>query len=131
MCLVVVMALCFVACQPTNPEQKENTAIIITANSELMAEMSGNSLKDYLDLLVKKGELTYGLDSFGMVGTINGITVDSSKHEFWLICSSDTENTSDWKTYEHDGVTYRSTNYGIFDMPVKAGETYVFVISTY
>lgn len=131
MCLVVVMALCFVACQPTNPVQQEDTAIYITADSKLMKEMSGNSVKDYLDVLGKKGYLSYELNGTFLT-TMNGITPDASKSEYWFIYSNDTENTNgEWGTYEHDGVTYLSTTLGICDLPVKAGVTYLFMVSSY
>ena len=131
MCLIVVMALCLVACHPTNPVQQEDTAVYITADGKLMAEMNGTTVKDYLDVLVKKGYLTYELNGTFLT-TMNGLTPDSTKSEYWFIYSNDDENTNgEWGTYEHDGVTYKSTTLGICDLPVKEGVTYLFMVSTY
>lgn len=131
MCIIVVMALCLVACHPTNPVQQEDTAVYITADGKLMAEMNGTTVKDYLDVLVKKGYLTYELNGTFLT-TMNGLTPDSTKSEYWFIYSNDDENTNgEWGTYEHDGVTYKSTTLGICDLPVKEGVTYLFMVSTY
>ena len=141
--LVCTVAFGMVACakESTSNETKEfqlssvasvSNIIVISVDNEIMADVTGKHLVDYLDALVAKEYFAYTANG-GMVTTVNKITVDSSKNQFWAIYTDDEENSSDeWAApLVIDGKTYNSASYGIGDLPLKAGKSYVFKVSTY
>ena len=129
--VLAVLALSFVACEPTNPVQMEETCIMIPLDSEIMPDIEGKTLRDYFDVLVEKGFLTYEMDGT-MVVTINGRHADGKAKEYWMMYSNDPANTnSTWGTYEYDGVTYGSCTLGLNELPLTEGTTYVFMISQF
>ena len=145
--LVVLALVCttvfgLVACTKDAPvEAKEfqlnsvasvSNIIAISVDSDIMADVTGKHLIDYLNALAQKDYFAYTTTG-GFVTTINKITVDASKNQFWAIYTTDAENSSDdyAAPIVIDGDTYHSANYGIVDMPLKAGEKYLFKVSTY
>ena len=113
--------------------QQTDTAVGITVDASVMSNVEGKTLKDYMDALVEKKELTYsGKDSqYGiMLDTINNLKADATKGEYWLIYSNDDEYSNEsWGTYEFMGTTYKSATLGVSSLPIKMGKTYVFMIS--
>lgn len=130
--LVVSAVFGMVACNKlSNPVQMKETEIIIPLDSKVMSDIEGKHLIDYLNALQEKEFLTYDAPS-GFIVTMNDRTADATQGEYWFIYTNDEENSNtDWGTYEVDGVTYGSAKFGIKDMPLKEGKTYVFVISKY
>lgn len=131
--LVLAAVVGMVACtnKLVNPVQMKETEIVIPLDSAVMADVSGKHLVDYLNVLQEKEFLTYDAPS-GFVVTINDRTADSTKGEYWLIYTDDEENSdATWGTYEVEGKTYNSAKFGINDLPLKEGKTYVFMISKF
>lgn len=130
--LVLAAVLGVVACAKlTNPVQMKETEVVIPLDTAVMADISGKHLVDYLNVLTEKEFLTYDAPG-GFVVTINDRTADSTKGEYWLIYTDDEENSdASWGTYDVDGKTYNSAKFGINDLPLKEGKTYVFMISKF
>lgn len=132
---ILVMSFALVACTKKTYVQQTDTAIAFTIDKDIMPDCTGKHLVDYLNALQEKGELTYEVQAMGtynMLIKINDRTADATKGEYWFIYADDEENTTEaWGTYEFEGKTYNSTNFGIDDMPIKEGVTFVFMISTY
>ena len=130
--ILLTTVLAAVACNTLkNPVQIKETTVIVPLDAAVMPEIEGKHLADYLDVLQEKGFLTYNAPG-GFVDTINDLKADASKNEYWLIYTDDTENSNeDWGKTEVDGVTYFSAMYGIKDMPLKEGKTYLFMISKF
>ena len=132
---IVVASFALVACTKKTYVQQTDTAIAFTIDTDIISDLSGKKLVDYLAALQEKGELTYSaqnMGSYSMLMTINDRTADATKGEYWFIYADDEENTTPtWGEYEFNGKKYYSTNFGIDDMPIKEGVTFVFMISTY
>ena len=130
--LLVVSCFAFAACGKKYVQQKD-TAVYFTVDKDVMANVDGKTLQDYMDALVKKGQLTYSGDStaYGlMINTVNDIKADASKGEYWFLYSDDDEySNGDWGTYELNGKTYKSTTLGASSLPIKIGCTYVLMMS--
>ena len=106
--------------------------IVISLDSTIMSDITGKHLIDYLNALVAKGYFDYTMEG-GMVTTVNKITVDSTKNQFWAIYTDDEVNSSDlWAApIVIDGKTYNSASYGITDLPLTEGKSYIFKVSTW
>ena len=130
--LLVSAVVGMVACNKfTNPVQMTETEIIVPLDAEVMPDISGKHLKDYLDALQEKECLTYEAQG-GMIYTINGRTADASQGEYWLIYSDDPDYSNEaWGTYVVGDTTYKSTTLGYESLPLTEGKTYVFMISKF
>ncbi len=132
---LLVSAFALVACTKKSYVQKTETGVFFTVDSDIMPSVEGKHLIDYLKALQEKGELTYKASqgSYGsFLEEVNGITADASKGEYWFIYSDDEENTTPaWGEYEYEGKKYYSTNFGLDDQPLKAGASYILMVSTY
>ena len=131
--LLVVSCFAFAACGKKYVQQKD-TAVYFTVDKDVMANVDGKTLQDYMDALVKKDQLTYSGDStaYGlMINTVNDIKADANKGEYWFIYSDDEENTTtEWApAIEFEGKTYKSTTLGASSLPIKIGCTYVLMMS--
>lgn len=130
--LLVVSCFAFAACGKKYVQQKD-TAVYFTVDKDVMANVDGKTLQDYMDALVKKDQLTYSGDStaYGlMINTVNDIKADANKGEYWFLYSDDDEySNGDWGTYELNGKTYKSTTLGASSLPIKIGCTYVLMMS--
>lgn len=113
--------------------QQTDTAVYFTIDEKIMPNVEGKTLKDYMDALVEKKELTYsGTDSqYGiMLDTINDLKADATKGEYWFLYSNDDEYSNEaWGTYVLNETTYKSTTLGASSLPIKMGKTYVFMVS--
>ena len=132
---LLVSAFALFACTKKTYVQQTDTAIAFTIDKDIMPDCTGKHLVDYLNALQEKGALTYEVQAMGtynMLIKINDRTADATKGEYWFIYADDEENaTGTWSTCEFEGKTYNSTDFGIDDMPIKEGVTFVFMISTY
>lgn len=133
---VVVLAILLttvlgaVACVK-NPVQITESTVVVPLDSKIMSDIEGKHLVDYLNVLVEKEFLTYNAPG-GFIDTINELKADGTKGEYWLIYTDDAENSNEsWGKTEIDGKTYLSAKFGINDMPLKEGKTYVFMISKF
>ena len=138
--VIVVVALLFsaialVACQKKTYVQQTDTAVIFTIDKDIMPDCTGKHLIDYLKALQEKGQITYSAEdkgSYSMLMSVNNLTADATQGEYWFIYADDEENTTaTWGEYEYEGKKYYSTNFGIDDMPIKEGVTFIFMVSKY
>ena len=130
--LLAVSCFAFAACGKKYVQQKD-TAVYFTVDKDVMANVDGKTLQDYMDALVKKDQLTYSGDSTAydlMINTVNDIKADANKGEYWFLYSDDDEySNGDWGTYDLNGKTYKSTTLGASSLPIKIGCTYVLMMS--
>lgn len=165
MCLIVVMMmLSLIACSnpdsgTNNPEQsgtpsgslngsgtvsgsaKEGYLHVVDASGTVKSysvnteETELSTLKDLLDYFADKEEFSY-TESGGMVISVNGITADSAKHEFWAIYTDVKIGNipyydNSWGTAKVNDVEYGSATKGIAELPISVGATYVLKVSTW
>ena len=91
--------------------------------------LTGKTLKDYMDYLVADGVLTYQL-SGTMLDSVNG--VKNGLKSYWMLYTDDADNSNNtWGTIEKDGKTYASAMYGICELPIKDGCTYILTYQTF
>ncbi len=129
--LVLVSMMTMFACQnPTDNGDKEpSDADVIMTVSATEFNIEGKTLKDYMDYLVDKGELTYTIAD-GMITTING--TKNGLNSYWMLYTDDTENSNNaWGTYEVNGKTYASASVGVNLLALKDGCTYIFTYQTF
>ena len=130
--IVACLTVALTACGKTYVQQTD-TAIYFTIDEKLMKDAGCEKLVDYMNALVDKKQLTYSapvVGGYAMIVTINDRTADAAKQEYWFIYSDDEEySNEEWGTFDLNGKTYKSTTLGITDLPIKAGKTYVFMIS--
>ena len=130
--IVACLSVALTACGKKYVQQTD-TAIYFTVDEKLMKDAGCEKLIDYLNALVEKKQLTYSAPDMGgykMIVTINDRTADAAKGEYWFIYSDDEEfSNEEWGTCELNGKTYKSTTDGIEQLTIKAGKTYVFMIS--
>lgn len=120
--LVVLSLFAFTACQG-----KAEDVVITVSSSEYSVE--DKTLKDYMDYLVGEGRITYAL-SGTMLNTVN--RVSNTTKSYWMLYTDDAENSDmTWGTIEKGGKTYASAKYGICDMPIKDGCTYILTYQTF
>ena len=131
--LLVVLSVSLFACKKY--VQQTDTGVVFTVDEHIMKDVEGKHLIDYLNALQDKGELTFSApqSTYGsFLEEVNGIKADATKGEYWFIYSDDEENTTAaWGEYEYEGKKYYSTNFGLDDQPLKAGATYILMVSTY
>ena len=85
--VVVILALLFsaialVACTKKTYVQQTETGVVFTVDSDIMADVEGKHLIDYLKALQDKGELTFSApqSTYGsFLEEVNGIKADSTK----------------------------------------------------
>ncbi|MDE6791331.1 MAG: DUF4430 domain-containing protein [Clostridia bacterium] len=123
--LIAVFACCFaVACNGNNGPD----TVVITANDSSF-DFDGKTLKDYMDELEERGELTYTVSN-GMVTEINGKS--QTLNSYWMLYTSDTENAStEWGTFEYEENLYGSATSGVESLVVKEGCIYIWAYQTF
>ena len=120
--VLVVSIFAFSACH------KEAEDVVITVSSDEYV-IEGKFLKDYMDYLVAEGTLTYALNGT-LLQTVNGVS--NGTKSYWMLYTDDAENSdTTWGTYEKNGKTYASAMYGVCDMPIKDGCTYILTYQTF
>ncbi len=122
--LAVLVAGAFIllsACGEKPPIKVEKDYVVITATAERKG--SAQTLRDYMDILVDAGELTYTMSS-GMVTVMNG--VKASGKRYWMLYTDDTEYAVPaWGTCLYQDKTYGSASSGAEMLPIKVGCTYI------
>ena len=120
--VLVVSLFAFSACH------KEAEDVVITVSKDEYV-IEGKFLKDYMDYLVAEGTLTYALNGT-LLQTVNGVS--NGTKSYWMLYTDDAENSdTTWGTYEKNGKTYASAMYGVSDMPIKDGCTYILTYQTF
>ena len=125
----LICALCaFAACS----KKDVDPVVLNTADTEYTITDT-STLKDYMDYLKDKGEFNYSY-SEGAYGafleSVNGVA--NTTNCYWMIYTDDTENSStEWGSYDYDGKTLGSANFGISDMPLKENTIYVFAYQSF
>lgn len=110
---------------PSCGEKKEVKPVAIVCES---AE-EGDTLLTLMDKLVEDGSLKYEM-SDGMILSINGTA--NGTNSYWMLYTSDEENSNaDWGTYRYEGQTLGSATLGASELPVAAGEVYVWVYQSF
>lgn len=130
--VILASVFAFASCGKKYGPQMD-TAVSFTVSKDVMSDLEGKTLQNYMDALVERKEFSYsGTDSsWGiMLDTINNKKADAAKGEFWFIYCDDEENSSaQYGEVTLKGKKYASANLGASSLPIKEGKTYVFVIS--
>ncbi|MCR4660746.1 MAG: hypothetical protein K5765_01945 [Clostridia bacterium] len=144
---IVAMMLCvLISCTNTkvniDPEKK---VVSFTAEESIIKKYNCEFLIDYMNALMDKKAFTYVANdsTYGkFVVSINDLKADSLT-EYWAIYGdSKTKDskeqeyfsytTTEWsKPYTLNGKEYGYANLGVSSLPVEAGVTYVFVLTSY
>lgn len=109
-------------------KSSEPVAITVT---ETVAE--GTTLLDVMNEMKADGELRFKISN-GMVTEINGVKNDVDFDPCWMLYTTDTDSdcsSAEWGTYEYNGTILNSAILGAESLPVKTGETYVWVYQTF
>ena len=127
--LALVAAFCFVACgEEEKPAETEIQPVVIEVKGEIASD---TSLLDFMEELQNSGELSFSV-SDGMVVEINGVKNDTDYDPCWMLYTSDAENASTaWGSYEYNGETLGSANYGAGELMVKSGCVYIWVYQSF
>jgi len=140
---VLSLALCvfFAACGKKKSDGTYNyTATIAKNDKETLIFTAGEeadgtkSAYDYLVKFKADGKITFEI-SDGMITSLNGTTPEGNS--FWAIYTTLTEkdgtaySTADWGTYTYEDKTASSAAFGATELPVYAGELYIFALSSY
>ena len=125
--LLCIVSTLFVGCLGQEPVviKDSDTFIVITADSDAA------SLLDYMSKLKDKGELEYTVEN-GMITSVNGIANPADFSSCWMIYTSDSEYSSEmFGTVEYNGKIYNSAVTGADLLPIKQGETYIWVFKSF
>ncbi|MDE7182463.1 MAG: hypothetical protein K2O41_05490 [Clostridia bacterium] len=145
-----VIAVCaFAGCKDGNENVKrtqidDQTSVIFTASNDVLTLDENTTVKDYLDALKAKGELSFeGSDSdYGFFltsfdGKENQV-ISTSPYEgySWMIyidftTLDGTIYATDYSVCEYEGKTLYSASYGVSGIPCVEGHTYAFVYEYY
>lgn len=137
--LILSISVCFFACKGEEGNVKLHIVSADGAIKSYSIDTTGKDmiyLKDFMDYLKDSQEEFEYTENGGFVETINGIVPDSTKNEFWGLYT-DLEIGEikyydiSWGTAELNGVTYGSASKGIVELPLNAGSTYIFKVSTW
>ena len=127
--LTLISLFVFTSCQDNNDDKTPSDADVIMTVSAAKFDLEGKTLKDYMDHLVGKGELTYVIAD-GMITEING--TKNGLNSYWMLYTDDTENSNTaWGTYEVGGKIYASAAVGAAELTLKDGCTYIFTYQTF
>ncbi|MGN0818649.1 MAG: hypothetical protein ACI4L9_06735 [Candidatus Coproplasma sp.] len=115
---------------------------VFTASKEVLPLDGKTSVADYINALKDRGELDFTAEdgAYGLfITSVNGVenvTDENGTHGWsWAIYTNLTEldgviySTSDYGTYEADGLVLNSASYGVSGLPCVEGYTYALVYS--
>ncbi len=124
--LFMSICICFLfACGAREPVIMDGEHAVITVSAERVND--GTTLKQYMDLLVSDGDLSYEMQS-GMVTSVNGVAAGNGK--YWLLYTDDeTFAVPSWGACEYQGKVYGSSSLGAETLVVKAGCTYIWYLT--
>ena len=98
---------------------------------------SGEEMKlsAYMDAVKEAGKFGYETTE-GAYGayltTVNGRAADATKSEFWSLYTSNEEYNGEFgENYVYNGTTLYPASLGMDSLPVKTGETIMFILMTY
>ena len=130
--LVLTLSVLLPGCKSEPQVIKDSdTFIVLKITSEVMADMEGKYLIDYMNALAQKGELACTISN-GMITSINGIENPADFSSCWMLYTSDAENAnSAWGTVEYEGVEYGSAISGAEVLKLKADVVYIWVYQTF
>ncbi len=124
--LVIASLFTFAACK--NPDDGKVEDVVMTVSAQEYS-VEGKTLQDYMDYLVGKGTLSYTM-SGTMLASVNGVS--NTTNSYWMLYTDDAENIdSTWGTIEKNGKTYSSAKFGVTDLPIKDGCTYILTYQTF
>ena len=127
---VMILVSCGAGSAAAEVKSQSETSIVIEAMQ------SGGSLADALDagsLDFSASESEYGL----FIESVNGRAADPSANEYWAIYTTLAEldgvsySSSEYGVFEADGKTLASASYGASGLPMQEGELYALVLESY
>ena len=108
-------------------ESKSENAVAIRVLEETDAKLLA-----VMQDLQADGQLTFTKDGQGMITSVNGKKNAADWSACWMLYTSDTElSSTEWGSYDYNGETLGSASFGANDMPVKKGELYVWVYTSF
>ena len=138
---IVVALACAVSCGKLNvkPVVEEGTngdhvAVYLFITDEYY---SGEEMKlsAYMDAVKKAGKFEYettASDYGAYLTSVNGRAADATKSEFWSLYTSNSGYNGEFgENYEYNGTTLYPASLGMDSLPVKTGETIMFILMTY
>lgn len=115
-----------VKCATVENKTEDMVAIRVTDAEE------NTMFVDVMKSLQTGGALTFTQDAQGMVTSVNGKENAADWSACWMLYTSDTElSTTEWGGYDYDGVTLGSASFGADMLPVKNGEVYIWVYTSF
>ena len=98
----------------------------------LVLEETDGRLVDVMESLQADGLMTFTKDSQGMVTAVNGTENAADWSACWMLYTSDAEfSSTEWGGYEYKGETLGSAIFGADTLPVKKGEVYIWVYTSF
>ena len=95
-------------------------------------EETDGKLVDVMERLQADGLMTFTKDSQGMVTAVNGTENAADWSACWMLHTSDAEfSSTEWGGYEYKGETLGSAIFGADTLPVKKGEVYIWVYTSF
>jgi hypothetical protein len=92
---------------------------------------SGTSLYTYMLNLKNNGRFNFTEDN-GMLTALNGISNKSDWSEAWMLYTTDEDNSnSAWGYVNYNEVTYASAMYGMKELLIKQGESYLWYYQSF
>ncbi len=120
-CLLAVALCLLVGCGARDAVTIETDYRVITVDAARIE--NGTTLREYMDLLVSDGTMTYEMQS-GMLMTLDG--VESRDGRYWLLYTDDPAyENGGWGTCIYEGKTYGSATTGADALTVTGGCTYI------
>lgn len=137
--IISAVAFVFTACGAAADTAAE---VVYTSDDAvvIVAKADGGSLYDVLTKLSEDGKLSFsGSESeYGFyIEEVNGRAAEASANEFWAIYTTLGEldgvaySSTEFGSYEYDGMTLASASYGVSGLPVVEDEHYALVLETY
>ncbi len=122
--ICIILSLCLLsACGGRSLVVVDGDYVVITVEEARVGD--GTTLKQYMDMLVADGTLTYEMDN-GMVTMMGGVA-DKSGH-YWMLYTDDPAYEGGWGQCSYEGKTYVSASVGAESLYVRADCTYIWYL---
>lgn len=131
--LLLALSVMLSGCQKNEPLviKDSDTYIVIKTTQESLDGKTDMFLIDYMNELVKSGELTCTIAD-GMITSINGIENPADFSSCWMLYTSDAENANaSWGTVEYAGAEYGSAISGAETLKIKPDQLYIWVFKSF